>query len=160
LRAACAGCEDVTSSAGGVTYFRIGGSASHSVFLGGETAGFFDESFISSDTTTLAAEIEAVSFIAIWFPGRSGLFLRGGLGVAQGRFTVRDTTSTATQTLRGTGVGITVGAGWDFALRPRLSLTANVSTHIVGIGDFVAGGRTIEDVIGTVYQASVGFVFR
>ncbi len=160
LRAACAGCEEVTSSAGGVTYFRVGGQVSPHVFLGGETNGFFDASFISSDSTTLAAEIEAVNFIAIWFPGRSGLFLKGGLGIAQGRFTVVDTSSAATETVRGTGVGINVGAGWDFPLRPRMALTASFTTQIVGIGDFVAGGRTIEDVIGTVYQLAVGFVFR
>jgi len=160
LRAACGGCEEVTSSAGGITYFRLGGQVSQHVFLGGETNAFFDESFISSDTTTLAAEIQAVNFIAIWFPGRNGLFLKGGLGIAQGRFTVLDTTSATTETLRGTGVGINVGAGWDFELRPRLSVTASLTTQIVGIGDFVAGGRTIEDVIGTVYQAAIGFVFR
>ena len=161
LRAACAGCEEVTSSAGGITYFRLGGQVSPHVFLGGETNAFFDESFISSDSTTLVAEIQAVNFIAIWFPGRSGLFLKGGLGIAQGRFTVLDTASAATETLRGTGVGINVGAGWDFQLRPRLSLTASFTTQIVGIGDFVvAGPRTIEDVIGTVYQGAIGFVFR
>ena len=160
LRVSSAGVEEVTSSPGVVSYVRLGGSVSRHVYLGAETAGFFDDSFLTSDTTTLAAEVEALSFIAVWFPTKLGLFFKGGLGMAQGRFTVvRDST---TETFRGTGLNINWGAGWDFPLGPRLSITANLSSTVVGIGDFlVAGGtETVEDVIGTFYALSVGVTFR
>lgn len=160
LRVSSAGVEEVTNSPGVPSYIRVGGSVSRHVYLGGETAGFFDDSFLTSDTTTLAAEVEALSFIAVWFPTKLGLFFKGGLGMAQGRFTVlRDSTS---ETFRGTGLNVNWGVGWDFPIGRRLSITSNLSSTVVGIGDFlVAGGtETVEDVIGTVYALSVGVTFR
>ena len=160
LRVSSAGVEEVTTSPGAWSYVRLGGSVSRHVYLGAETAGFFDDSFLTSDTTTLAAEVEALSFIAVWFPTKLGLFFKGGLGMAQGRFTVvRDSTS---EIFRGTGLNINWGVGWDFPIGRRLSITSNLSSTVVGIGDFlVAGGtETVEDVIGTVYALSVGVTFR
>lgn len=160
LRVSSAGVEEVTTSPGATSYIRLGGSVSRHVYLGAETAGFFDDSFLTSDTTTLAAEVEALSFIAVWFPTKLGLFFKGGLGMAQGRFTVvRDST---TEIFRGTGLNINWGVGWDFPIARRLSITANLSSTVVGIGDFlVAGGtETVEDVIGTVYALTVGVTFR
>lgn len=160
LRVSSAGVEEVPSSPGVPSYVRLGGSVSRHVYLGAETAGFFDDSFLTNDTTTLAAEVEALSFIAVWFPTKLGLFFKGGLGMAQGRFTVvRDST---TEIVRGTGLNVNWGAGWDFPLGTRLSITANLSSTVVGIGDFlIAGGtQTVEDVIGTFYALTVGVAFR
>lgn len=160
LRVSSHGVEEVTTSPGAVSYFRLGGSPSPHVYIGAETAGFFDDSFITSDTTTLAAEVEALSFIAIWFPAKIGLFFKGGIGIAQGRFTVlRDST---TNIFRGTGMNINVGVGWDFPITRSLAITGNLGSTVVGIGDFpIAGGtEVVEDVIGTFYQLSVGVTFR
>jgi hypothetical protein len=160
VRVACAGCADVTTSGGSGGYLRIGGVLSDRVLLGVETFGFDDEAFgfIAGDTT-FVAETATVAAVVLWVPWRSGAFLKGGVGLAEGSFTTTPTPGSPV-IAEGVGVGLTFGLGWDVAISRKFAITANAAAFITAIGDLVLPVATVEDVIATMYVLSVGFTVR
>ena len=151
VRVACAGCNDVVSSHGATGYIRIGGTASDHVLIGFEAFG------LAQGHKTTRAETATAAVVAVWFPGRSGLFFKSGVGAAWGQFTVP---GAGADTSRGTGIGLTFGLGWDLPLSRQVAVTTNLAAYVTGLGDVVAPGRRVDDVIATMYQAAIGFTFR
>ena len=159
MRVACTGCADPVFTPGSAGLVRLGGTLTDKVMLGWESAGFTDETvFSGGEDSTTVAEVETISVVVLWFPWRSGIFLKGGVGIAQGRFTVA--TATAVDTTEGTGIGMTLGLGWDVPISRKFAITANAASIIAAPGDFVLPSRRIEDLIGSIYQISVGITFR
>ena len=99
------------------------------------------------------------AIVVLWFPGRRGLFFKGGAGAAVGQF-ILPSSPTQSDTSNGGGIGLTFGAGGDWSISRKFAITANVGTYIIGVGDIVLPGRRVDDVIATMYQASIGFTFR
>jgi hypothetical protein len=160
LRVACAGCPDVIRTAAGGGVVRIGGVVSDRVLLGVESSGFLDETFgFAPDDTSLVAEFSMVAVTVLWFPWRSGGFLKGGVGIAQGEFTAPGTAAQS-DTVAGTGIGLTFGVGWDVPLSRKFALTANAGASITAIGDVILPAGRIDDVIGTLYHLTFSFTFR
>jgi hypothetical protein len=160
LRVACAGCTEVVTNAGGGGYLRIGGVISDRVFFSVESAGFLDETFgFAGDDSTTVGEMETVVATVLWFPWMSGPFLKGGVGLAQGRFAVSDAAAPA-DTVKGTGIGMTFGVGWDWAFSRKFALTANAAAFIAAIGDLLLPSGRVDDVIGTMYQLTIGLTIR
>ena len=160
IRIGCGGCDTVTTEAGGASFLRIGGTISRKVLMGVETYTFTDNSFgFSESDSTTVAENETISAIVLWYPYRSHFFIKGGVGVAHGRFTV-DPNGAAPQVADGTGVGINFGLGLDVPLSRKFALTANVGSYITAIGDLQLPGLTIDDVIPTTYLLSLSLTFR
>ena len=134
--------------------------ASRKVLMGVEFYSFIDEGFGFSETdSSVVAENEIVAATVLWYPWRSHFFIKGGVGVAQGRFTVADSTG-APFVAQGTGVGITFGLGLDVPISRKLAFTANIGSYITGIGDLQLPGLVIDDVIPTTYLISIGLTFR
>lgn len=160
LRMGCSGCEDVVSAGGSGGYLRIGGVISDHVLLGWESAGFSDESFgfAPGDPTTIA-EMESTGIAVLWFPSRRGLFLKGGVGVAQGRFMI-PTATAQVDSVRGTGVGVSFGLGWDLSFARKYAITASAAAFVTAVGDLLLPSGRVDDVIGTMYQLSLAFTFR
>lgn len=161
IRIGCGGCDTTTTAAGGGGYLRIGGTISRKVLLGIESYTFTDNTFgFSEEDTTIVAQNETVAAIVMWYPWRAHFFLKGGVGVAQGRFTVQDSTGTPT-VADGTGVGITFGLGFDMPISRKFAITANIGSYITAIGDIqIPPALTIDDVIPTTYLISIGLTFR
>lgn len=160
VRIGCGGCPDVTTASGSIAHLRLGGSISDNVLLGVETFGFADEEFSFSDEdSTAVAENSSLAVVVLWYPWHSRLFLKGGVGIAGGRFTVQPETGPPV-IAEGEGVGLTFGVGYDFPLSRRFALTANLAAYITAIGDIALNGRVVDDVIPTLYQVGIGFTFR
>ena len=160
-RMACSGCSEVATAPGASSTLRIGGKISERILLGVESFGFIhEETFGSSlgDTSTVA-EAAMLAAVVLWFPWRSGVFLKGGLGVTHGQFTVVTGPSQA-DTSRGTGIGMTYGLGFDQPISRKLALTANAAAFIEAIGDLELPGRRVDDVIATMYHVTIGLTFR
>ena len=158
IRVACTGCADPEFTPGSAGLVRLGGTLTDKVMLGWESAGFTHEVLGGPEDSTTQSQIETISIVVLWFPWRSGLFLKGGVGIAQGRFTVA--TGATVDSTEGTGIGMTLGLGWDVPISRKFAITANAASIIAAPGDFVLPGRRIEDLIGSVYQISVGLTFR
>jgi hypothetical protein len=58
------------------------------------------------------------------------------------------------------GSALTFGVGFDVGLWSWLAVTADVSTYIASVGDVTVGSMLVDDIIATVYQASVGLALR
>lgn len=161
LRMACSSCGDsIIVAPGGGGLLRIGGTLSDNVLIGWESAGFLDETFgFAPDDSATVARMETVTIVVLWFPWRAGMFVKGGVGVAQGRFSV-PTGGTQVDSTMGTGIGMTFGLGWDVPISRKFALTANAGVFITAIGDIVLPTTRVDDVIGTLYQLTLGLTFR
>jgi hypothetical protein len=150
----------VLSASGATSYLRIGGTVSDHVLIGGEIFSLLDQGFgFGAGDSSRTAETGTVAIIVMWYPGRSGVFFKGGVGVAFGQFTVPGGTTQA-DTSSGEGIGLTFGAGWDWSISRKFAFTANVGVYVTAIGDVQLPGRRVDDVIATMYEGSIGFTFR
>ena len=160
VRVACSGCTNVVSDNGQTSYLRIGGTVSDHVLIGFELFSLLDEAFhFSLDVSTSSAETATAAVIILWYPGRRGLYFKGGVGVAAGQYRI-PTSPTQADTATGVGIGLTFGTGWDWAISRKFAITANVGAYVTAVGDIVLTGRRVDDVIATMYQGSIGFTFR
>ena len=86
-------------------------------------------------------------------------FLKGGVGLARGTFTVQSTPGQPVTTTRN-GLAITLGVGIDVPLNRWLALTVNFGSYTSAIGDVNVNGALADDVIATIYEAGVGLTLR
>ena len=160
LSMGCTECANPIRAPGSAGFIRLGGTLNDRVMLAWESAGFVDETFGFADNdTTDVAEMETVSIVVLWFPWRHGFFMKGGVGVAQGRFTLANGAA-APDSTEGTGIGMTLGVGWDFPISRKFAISVNAASFITAIGDITLPTRRVDDVIGSTYQMSVGLTFR
>jgi hypothetical protein len=160
IRVACTGCEDLTRAAGSGVAFRIGGVISNRVLFGLETFSFVDENFgLGDDDESIVAATSNLGGIALWYPWRGGFFLKGGIGLARGEFTV-DPRTEAEQVIRGTGVGLTFGVGFDLPVKRWLAISLNAGAYVTAIGDLVLPTVRVDDVIPSMYALTLGFTLR
>jgi hypothetical protein len=97
--------------------------------------------------------------VVLWFPWRSGFFVKGGVGVAEGDFTVTASPGQLV-TASGEGVGLTFGLGFDLPISRKIALTANAGAVVAAIGDVVLPGTRVDDVIAMIYHVGLGITIR
>ena len=160
VRVACSGCTNVVTARGPTSILRIGGTVSDHVLIGVEIFTHLDRAFgfVPKDTSA-TAETGTIAAVVLWYPGRHGLFFKGGVGPAFGQFSLPSSPTTA-DTSRGGGVGLTFGVGWDWSISRKFAITANVSSYVTAVGDIVLPGRRVDDVIASMYSGAIGFTFR
>ena len=95
---------------GGAAHFRMGGTVNQQVLLGAEVLLLWQENQPGQDVQRVN-----VMATALIYPGSEGVFFKGGFGVATAENLGRDET----------GVGATLGAGYDFRIASNLYLTPN-----------------------------------
>lgn len=160
IRIASSEPATVTTKTGSGACVRVGGTLSPKVLFGAESFGFLDETFgFAAQDTSLIAENGGLMAIVMWYPGRSGFFMKAGFGVADGVFTVR-TSPTEKVEVNGTGVGLTFGIGYDLPISRKFAVTANLEAIITAIGDIVLPTGRVDDVIASMYHAGLGIAIR
>lgn len=160
VRTACGACIEPTVAYGSSTHLRVGGAVSSRVLLGVEVFVLHSSDVVLADgAAPVDAENGSIGPIVIWYVGGSGIFLKGGVGMARGTFSVRPPSGPPATTER-TGSALTFGVGFDLAIARRLALTANLGMNVAAIGDIDFGGAMVDDVIATVYEAGVGVTLR
>jgi hypothetical protein len=161
VRNTCSDCPHVTSAYGASNHLRVGVSLSSTPVLLGLELFALSSSNLSlvPGAAPVDAENGTLGPIVMWYFGGSGLYLRGGAGLSYGTYTVR-TSSVETATVERTGSALTFGLGLDVGLWSWLAITADVSTYIASVGDVSVDGSLVDDIIATVYQASVGLALR
>lgn len=160
IRVSCSNCEEITRASGSGVALRIGGLISDRVLLGVESFTFLDESFgLDPSDTSLVAVNSNFGAVALWWPWKGGFFLKGGLGIAHGEYTLHAETEDE-EVFRGTGVGLTFGVGYDLNVKRWLAFTANAGAYVTAIGDLVLPSVRVDDVIPSMYTITVGFTIR
>ncbi|MGD8277664.1 MAG: hypothetical protein PVH00_06540 [Gemmatimonadota bacterium] len=159
VRIACSGCADVTRRSGSGGYFRVGGAVSDRILIGVEAFSLVDEAFgFSEGDTSIVAENVSLAGVVLWYPGRTGIFLKAGVGLASGEFTIPGTPEPVVS--QGIGTGLTFGIGFDLPIWRGLAVTGNAGTWVTAIGDVVLPDATVDDVIATLYGLTFGFTLR
>jgi hypothetical protein len=138
LSYSCSGCS---GSEGGLSgYLKMGGTVSPKLLIGGETNAWVKS---QNGTTVTAGNTSAAAY---FFPSpSSGLFLRGGIGVAT--LSASSGGSSASQS----GFGVTFGLGYDVRVGTNMSITpvANYNWGNLGSG-----------VKQNVFQIAVGLTWH
>jgi hypothetical protein len=159
-RNACSGCAVATVAYGSASHVRLGGALSHNVLLGLEVFAFNGKDvLLASGASPVEAENASIAAVALWYPGGHAVFLKGGAGLARGTFSVTSSEG-AVVTTRGTGSGLTFGVGLDVPVFRWFALTANLGTYIAAIGDVDVDGAIVDDIIATIYEASISLTIR
>jgi hypothetical protein len=123
---------------GGAAYFRLGGTPSERILLGGEAI-----AWAKSENNTTVSQGNATGNI-LFYPGpNGGFFLKTGLGFATATATA--TSGNVTVTVTENGFGTTFGAGYDVKLGSNIYLTPNADLLLQ-----VIGGETETVVLFTV----------
>lgn len=160
IRVACTECDAVSRHSASGGYLRLGGAISGHVLMGIEAYGLADETFGFDETDeSIVAENSGLAAVTLWYPWRVGVFVKGGVGVAFGDFTVTTETDEQVRT-RGTGVGMTFGLGYDLPVWRDLAITAGATAWVAAIGDVVLPHLRVDDVIATMYSATIGVAVR
>ena len=163
VRLGCSTCTEVFDANGGTGYGRIGGVISDHVLIGFEAFSILDNAFgFSPNDSAATVETGIAAIIIMWYPGRRGLFFKGGIGAAFGQFSIPTDSAGTIQadTSLGEGIGLTFGIGWDIAISRKFAITANAALFVTALGDVVLASRRVDDLIASTYQASVGFTIR
>ena len=155
LRVRCTTCSEVGTSYGGTVTVTFGHSVSRKVMLGLEGQ-------VWSDWEKGPQEhVRSLTVVAQWYPSRGDrFFLRGGTGIVQGPV-VPSGTGASPASVKGTGVGLTFGVGYDIALGRRYGLAIQAASHVAALGDLaLPDGVHLNDTIAYVTRISVAFVVR
>jgi outer membrane protein with beta-barrel domain len=134
LKPSCDGCGTLNSKSSFTGHLRLGGTLSSKVLLGGDivawskSQGGFDD--VGGNTTASA----------YFYPmPESGLFLKGGLGIAL----FSESPNGGGSSADGTGAGITIGAGYDIRVGRNISLTPVANFLYGSVGDITSSGATV-----------------
>jgi hypothetical protein len=151
----------VTAAYGSANYLRAGVRLSSTPVLLGLELFALSSSNLSLVQGAPSVDAENGTFgpLVMWYFGESGLYLRGGAGLSRGTYTVRTGTG-ETATVKRTGSALSFGAGFDVGIWSWLAITADIGTYIASVGDVSVDGELVDDIIATVYQASVGLALR
>lgn len=159
IRVGCSNCADITSVYGGSAYNRLGHSLSRSVLMGVEFFTLLKGTYVLGPQDSVAMSNESITAIVMWYPWKSGLFLKGGTGLAYGEFTLTAETNSPVLA-RGFGSSLTFGAGFDIPVFKWLSITANFGTYFTALGDFTVGTEFRDDAVATMYNANFAVTIR
>ena len=152
LRLTCVACN-AAKYGGHTATLSIGGSTERNVLLGLEGQVWTGDRGPKQSVSTLTAVVQ-------WYPTKpGGFFLRGGTGIVRGRV-ARSDSSAQEQTVRGSGVTLSFGAGYDVPIGRRFAVTVQVAEHVAALGDLKLPGITFKDTIAYVLRFSASITLR
>lgn len=150
-------CTDCASDRqnGGTGYFRLGGTVSPQLVVGGELSGW-THSEDAGDVT-----FSYITAFAQYYPVvTSGFFVKGGLGFGGTEFNVQDPTLGNIK-LESQGLAGSVGAGYDIRLGKNFSLSPYVEyMSTFGAPAKVNGQDAGGNLNGNVVAFGLGFTWH
>jgi len=95
-----------------------------------------------------------------WYPWPAAkFFVRGGVGIVRGSVALTADTTGAHST-KGTGVALTISAGYDLRLTAHFAVALQAATNVAALGDLAVGGAVANGVIAYVSRIGVALVYR
>lgn len=144
----CADCDDISGTeASG--YLRLGGYLTPSLFLAGESNGWYSGSTTAYDQNSLGAVMAVVQ----WYPmADQGLYLKGGFGYSYATIYTDFSTS---------GFAGSIGAGYDWRIGRNFALTPyiNYLQQFGGSYTYGGGGDAGLDANVHLFQFGLGFTW-
>lgn len=160
LRLGCGTCDEPAEAYGESTYLRGGGAFSDEVLWGLEVSALLSGTFASAEGgVVLASENVSIAPIVLWYPWRSGVFIKGGVGLSFGEISVpiagRESARSGS-----TGTTTTFAVGFDVPLLPWLAVTTSAGVYYGALGDVRVADVYVDDVITTRYDVNLALTFR
>lgn len=139
-----------TDANGGTGWLTLGGTVSQKLRLAADFQGFTPKDNGDANYATS-------TFAALWYPSaRGNFFLKGGVGAAEVSIHRPGPDGS------GVGFGSVVGAGYDFRVGRKISITPQFTMFGGGTGDIKDGDGNVlaNDVNFGIATLSVGVVFH
>lgn len=153
LRLTCTTCSTIVAVNGPAYTVTVGGAVSQNVLLGVE-----GQSWVNTGGAT--QQVRSVTAVVQWYPWPAAkFFVRGGVGIVQGTVSLT-TDTTGAHTAKGSGVDLTISAGYDFRVTRHFAVAVQAATHVAALGDLAVGGAIANDVIAYVSRIGVALVWR
>jgi len=155
LRVRCTTCTGVGTAHGTTVTFTLGLSLSPKVVLG------LEGQLWTSWERGPREHVRSLTVVAQWYPlhGRR-FFLRGGTGIVEGPVASSGTDGSPASA-KGTGVGLTLGVGYDIPLGSHVGLAVQAASHVAALGDLSLPGNVhLDDTIAYVTRLSAALVLR
>jgi len=127
---------------GGAGYIRLGGTPSERLLLGGEGSAW---SQVEGNVTHSRSNS---TFTGYFYPTRRGFFAKGGIGLASARLTEQSGNTTITTTE--SGLGTTIGVGFDIRVARNFFITPNLDLLY----------QRINDLESSVFLMSIGVIWH
>jgi hypothetical protein len=145
----CDGCEQFGGT-GPSGYLRLGGYVSPSFFVAAESNG-------SWSTEAWQVRIGSIMGVVQWYPMvDKGIYLKGGLGYSQVQQSIDILDGTDLST---SGLGVSIGAGYDWRVARNFALTPYVN-YLTQLGGTISdGGFSTTDVPAKVHVVQFGLGF-
>jgi hypothetical protein len=160
VRSACSACAQATVASGSSAHLRVGGALSPTALIGVEIVQLRSANFVLTEGgLPVDTRSGSIAPVVLWYPGGTGLFLKGGLGLSKGTFTIPSTSGEILTTSR-TGSVITFGLGFDLGIVRWLALTASLGMSVTAMGDIHLDGAFADDLVATAYEAGFGVAIR
>ena len=147
--ATCDGCADTDRLSSFTSFIKLGGTLNDRVLLGGEITGWTKS---ESGVTETLGNMTATAY---FYPNAAGgFFLKGGAG-----FSVYAASNGGS--VSGTGVGLTVGLGYDIRVGGNLSLTPVADFLFGSVGDISENGTALaQGWKQNVFSLGLGVTFH
>lgn len=157
----CTDCADVTARSSATAYVRAGGQINHKVLWG-------VEAMRSLEPTRLPAELDSAVAVAnaslgpvvLWYPWSRRTFVKAGVGLALKRVYLDRAGQPRERLDRGVGAALSFGVGADVPVTRRTAVTLGLGAYYGAVGDVRTPSGTLDDVIATLYTATVGLTLR
>jgi hypothetical protein len=134
LKPSCDGCGTLNSKSSFTGHLRLGGTLSPKLLLGGDVVAWTKS---ESGVDDLGGNTTASLY---FYPTpQSGLFLKGGVGIA----IFSESVSGGGPSADGRGVGFTLGAGYDIRVGRNISITPVGNFLFGSVGDLTSSGTTV-----------------
>ncbi len=154
LRLRCTGCTHAGTEHGGTLTLTFGRSLSQRAVLGVEGQ------IWSSWESGPHDQVRSLTLVVQWYPFlKEHLFVRAGTGIVQGPV-VQSGSALQPESVKGTGVGLTLGLGYDFPLDRHVAIAVQAASHVAALGDLDFGTYVMQDAIAYVTRFAVALVFR
>jgi outer membrane protein with beta-barrel domain len=155
----CDDCDDDREGSGS-GYLKLGWTLSPQLLVGAEF-NLWAKTFAIEEGVTATANLYNISGTLTYYPrASSGFFVKGGAGAstADVDFDLQGTNATVEI---GTGLGLLAGAGYDWSVSPRISITPAVNFWYGQLGDVTLRGQPFQDNWShNVVDFTVGITFH
>jgi opacity protein-like surface antigen len=152
----CDGCESERKSAP-TLMLRVGVAYAPDLILGAEVNAWSKSEVDEATGDEARVRIATINLVAQWYPQLDGgFFVHGGIGVGTVRSDqLNDVTGTASSNT--TALGYQLGAGWDFRVAPRVSVTPYATFFGTAAGKVKNSDQKLD---GNVGQIGVGLTLH
>ena len=157
----CTACAEVEARSSATAYVRAGGQVNHKVLWGVEAMRSLEPTRLPAELDSAVAVVNAsIGPLVLWYPWSRRTFVKAGVGLALKRVYLDRAGQPRERLDRGVGAALSFGLGVDLPATRRTAVTLGLGAYYGAVGDVRTASGTLDDVIATLYTATLGLTLR